>query len=81
MWLEHCIKKRRLIKIDKYQINNDENQQPAGKKNVENLITIILSVIIIQKLFLEEIALDQLVISNKNIILPSTPKSKVCFCL
>ncbi|CAF3716601.1 unnamed protein product [Rotaria sp. Silwood1] len=30
MWLEHSIKKRRLIKIDKYQVQNDENQQPAG---------------------------------------------------
>jgi hypothetical protein len=30
MWLEHCIKKRRLVKFDKYQVANDENQQPTG---------------------------------------------------
>ncbi|CAF3310274.1 unnamed protein product [Rotaria socialis] len=53
MWLEHCIKKRRLIKIDKYQVVNDENQQPA-----------------------EELPFDQLVISNKDLIVPSTPKNK-----
>jgi hypothetical protein len=31
IWLEYCIKKRRLIKFDKYQIVNDENQQPTGE--------------------------------------------------
>lgn len=35
MWLEHCIKKRRLINIDKYQVVNDENlpPQPTGYLN------------------------------------------------
>ncbi len=31
MWLENCIKKRRLIKFDKYLVDNDENQQPTGE--------------------------------------------------
>ncbi|CAF4370906.1 unnamed protein product, partial [Adineta steineri] len=53
IWLEHCIKKRRLIDLKKYQVINDENQPPT-----------------------EELALDQLEITNKNMPLPSTPKNK-----
>ncbi|CAF3632054.1 unnamed protein product [Rotaria sordida] len=53
IWLEHCIKKRRLIKIDKYQVKNDENQQPT-----------------------EQLAFDQLAISNQDLVVPSTPKNK-----
>ncbi|CAF0844875.1 unnamed protein product [Adineta steineri] len=54
LWLEHCIKKRRLIDLKKYQVINDENQPPT-----------------------EELALDQLEITNKNMPLPSTPKNKI----
>ncbi len=31
LWLEDCIRKRRLIKLDKYQVANEENQQPTGE--------------------------------------------------
>jgi hypothetical protein len=31
MWLECCINKRRLIKLDKYLVINDENQNPTGE--------------------------------------------------
>ncbi|UJR16500.1 hypothetical protein I4U23_003402 [Adineta vaga] len=31
MWLEQCIRKRRLVKTDKYQVENDENQQPTDE--------------------------------------------------
>lgn len=32
IWLEQCIRKRRLVKTDKYQVETDENQQPAGDR-------------------------------------------------
>lgn len=31
MWLEYCIKKRKVAKYDKYLVVNDENEQPKGK--------------------------------------------------
>lgn len=56
MWLEHCIKKRRLIKYDKFIVVNDENQQPR-----------------------DELDFGRLIISNKDLIAPSTPKNREQF--
>jgi len=41
LWLEHCIKKRRLIKYEKYQVGNDENQQPTGEFRIRNKLFFI----------------------------------------
>lgn len=54
MWLEKCIEKRRLVSLDKFIVNNDENLPPSS----------------------EEIPIDRIINSNKDIMTPRTPKLK-----
>lgn len=42
MWLEQSIRKRRLVKMDKYRIENDENIQPTGNYLSRNTSTITI---------------------------------------
>lgn len=77
MWLEHSIRKKRLVSIDRYRVAYDENQYWKGN-NLERPLSGDSSTMVHGIFyFSDEIHFDRLTISNQNPKMPSTPRNQV----